>query len=217
MYVCVCAWSHFLLHCTSKLICVCCLVDTFKTPAPGTYSPEKVHPQGEKHAPAYSMGSRTRYRKRKNISSLINRFRWIHMLATQQFEKKNWPKIPLQSITAQYVLYNFVFSFYQVTPLLPQAPILYQGWLAQRFQTRCHLHLTLWLPDPTLEDFLKIWLRHLAPAGITQHTQISSRGEHPTTQCLEEVSCLEVGWTALDSYPRVRWLSKKCKTLFHFM
>jgi len=37
---------------------------TFKTPAPGAYSPEKVHPQGERHAPAYSMGSRSRYRKR---------------------------------------------------------------------------------------------------------------------------------------------------------
>lgn len=38
---------------------------TFKTPAPGAYSPEKVHPQGERHAPVYSMGNRTRYRKRK--------------------------------------------------------------------------------------------------------------------------------------------------------
>ena len=40
-------------------------LDTFKTPSPGAYSPEKVHPQGERHAPAYSMGSRTRYRKSK--------------------------------------------------------------------------------------------------------------------------------------------------------
>ena len=46
----------FLLH----------LPDLFKTPGPGTYRNEKVHPQGEKHAPAYSMGSRTRYRKRKS-------------------------------------------------------------------------------------------------------------------------------------------------------
>ena len=36
-----------------------------QTPAPGAYSPEKVHPQGERHAPAYSMAMRTRYRKRK--------------------------------------------------------------------------------------------------------------------------------------------------------
>jgi len=48
---------------------------TFKTPAPGAYSPEKVHPQGERHAPAYSMGSRSRYRKRKYAhfySALLN-------------------------------------------------------------------------------------------------------------------------------------------------
>lgn len=38
--------------------------NTFRTPAPGTYSPEKVHPQGERHAPVYSMAARTRYRKR---------------------------------------------------------------------------------------------------------------------------------------------------------
>lgn len=38
--------------------------NTFKTPAPGTYSPEKVHPQGERHAPVHSMGARTKYRKR---------------------------------------------------------------------------------------------------------------------------------------------------------
>ena len=36
----------------------------FKTPSPGTYSPEKVHPQGERYAPAYSVGARSRYRKR---------------------------------------------------------------------------------------------------------------------------------------------------------
>ena len=45
------------------------LKETFKTPAPGAYSPEKVHPQGERHAPAYSMAARTRFRKRKLIST----------------------------------------------------------------------------------------------------------------------------------------------------
>jgi hypothetical protein len=44
-------------------------LDTFKTPAPGTYSPEKVHPQGERHAPVYSMGHRTRYRKQDTVPS----------------------------------------------------------------------------------------------------------------------------------------------------
>lgn len=42
---------------------------TMKTPCPGAYSPEKVHPQGERHAPAYSMAMRTRYRKRDTTPS----------------------------------------------------------------------------------------------------------------------------------------------------
>lgn len=41
-------------------------LDSFKTPSPGRYSPEKVHPQGERHAPCYSMGARTRFRRRDN-------------------------------------------------------------------------------------------------------------------------------------------------------
>lgn len=44
-------------------------LDSFNTPAPGTYSPEQVHPQGERHAPAHSMGSRTRYRQHDNVPS----------------------------------------------------------------------------------------------------------------------------------------------------
>ena len=35
----------------------------FKTPSPGAYYPEAVHPQGERHAPRYSIGFRSRYRK----------------------------------------------------------------------------------------------------------------------------------------------------------
>jgi hypothetical protein len=35
----------------------------FKTPGPGSYKPEQAHPQGERHAPKYSMASRTRYRR----------------------------------------------------------------------------------------------------------------------------------------------------------
>lgn len=37
--------------------------NVFKTPGPGKYQNEKVHPQGERHAPKHSMGSRTRYRQ----------------------------------------------------------------------------------------------------------------------------------------------------------
>jgi len=35
----------------------------FKTPGPGRYENQKCFPQGEKHSPKYSMGSRTKYRK----------------------------------------------------------------------------------------------------------------------------------------------------------
>lgn len=41
------------------------LTEVFKTPSPGAYYPEKVHPQGEKHAPAYSMSARTKNPKSK--------------------------------------------------------------------------------------------------------------------------------------------------------
>ena len=43
------------------------MAEVFKTPSPGAYYPEKVHPQGEKHAPAYSMSARTRNPKSKCI------------------------------------------------------------------------------------------------------------------------------------------------------
>ena len=57
------------LHSLTSFLCSLSLV-SFKTPAPGAYSPEKVHPQGERYAPAWSCGSRTRYRKRKETMRL---------------------------------------------------------------------------------------------------------------------------------------------------
>nr|XP_009858590.1 outer dense fiber protein 3-like [Ciona intestinalis] len=38
--------------------------NVFRPPGPGTYDNHRVFPQGERAAPAYSMGGRTRYRKR---------------------------------------------------------------------------------------------------------------------------------------------------------
>jgi len=35
----------------------------FKTPGPGRYNNQTCHPQGERHAPKHSMGSRTKYRR----------------------------------------------------------------------------------------------------------------------------------------------------------
>ncbi len=43
---------------------------TFKTPSPGAYRPELAHPPGEKHAPIYSMGSRSRYRKSMTLPAV---------------------------------------------------------------------------------------------------------------------------------------------------
>ena len=48
-----------------------CRAGLVQTPAPGAYSPEKVHPQGERHAPAYSMAMRTRYRKRMLLFTFL--------------------------------------------------------------------------------------------------------------------------------------------------
>jgi len=42
-------------------------LSTFKTPAPSQYTHEKVHPPNEAHAPVYSMGSRTRFRKKDTV------------------------------------------------------------------------------------------------------------------------------------------------------
>ena len=60
---------HAHLAKSTSIIPIINSLDCFKTPAPGTYSPEKVHPQGERHAPVYSMGQRSRYRKQDTVPS----------------------------------------------------------------------------------------------------------------------------------------------------
>lgn len=49
---------HFSLYSRHKEL------ERFNTPGPGSYVPEKRPPPNEKHAPAFTMGGRTRYRKR---------------------------------------------------------------------------------------------------------------------------------------------------------
>ncbi|XP_071964643.1 ciliary microtubule associated protein 1A-like [Antedon mediterranea] len=46
--------------------------NTFITPSPYAYSPQKCHPQGEKYAPVFSMAARTRYRKRDQCPAANN-------------------------------------------------------------------------------------------------------------------------------------------------
>ncbi|XP_065906296.1 ciliary microtubule associated protein 1A-like [Dysidea avara] len=60
----------------------------FKNPAPGQYSPEKAHPQGEAHAPCYSMSSRTRYRKRDSNPS-ANSYNLPQLLGSKVPNKKS--------------------------------------------------------------------------------------------------------------------------------
>lgn len=48
-----------------------CYPEVFKTPAPGAYYPEQVHPQGEIHAPAYSMSARTKNSRSELCTNII--------------------------------------------------------------------------------------------------------------------------------------------------
>lgn len=66
--------------------------NTFVTPSPYAYSPEKVHPQGERHAPAYSMGARTRFRKRDQ-SPASNSYTLPKLIG---------PKVPNKKSSASY-------------------------------------------------------------------------------------------------------------------
>jgi len=64
--------------------------NTFVTPSPYAYSPEKVHPQGERHAPNYSMRARTRYRKRDQQPA-SNKYTLPVLLGSKVPNKKSYP------------------------------------------------------------------------------------------------------------------------------
>ena len=59
---------------------------SFLTPSPGAYKPERVHPQGERHAPVFSMATRTRIRKRDQ-NPAPNRYVLPKMLGSFQPNK----------------------------------------------------------------------------------------------------------------------------------
>lgn len=67
-----------------------CFSASFKTPSPGAYSPEKVHPQGERYAPSYSMSTRTRQRKRDNNPAPA-RYSLPPLLGSKQPNKLSYP------------------------------------------------------------------------------------------------------------------------------
>lgn len=62
------------------------MTDIFKPPGPGTYDNHKVHPQGERHAPKYSMGARTRFRKR-DANPAANHYSLPHLVGPKIINK----------------------------------------------------------------------------------------------------------------------------------
>lgn len=62
----------------------------FSTPSPYAYSPEKCHPQGEKHAPVYSMGSRTKLRKQDQIPA-ANSYNLPSTIGSKTVNKRSLP------------------------------------------------------------------------------------------------------------------------------
>jgi len=62
----------------------------FKPPGPGTYDNHKVFPQGERKAPVYSMGGRTRYRK-KDSNPAANAYSLPHLIGPKLINKRGNP------------------------------------------------------------------------------------------------------------------------------
>ena len=62
----------------------------FQTPAPGTYKTEVVHPQGERHAPSYTMGARLPIR-RGDSNPAANRYALPPLLGSNQINKRSAP------------------------------------------------------------------------------------------------------------------------------
>ena len=100
----------------------------FKTPSPGTYTPEKVHPQGERHAPIFSMGTRTRRRKLDH-NPAPNRYTLPKMLGSaqpnrvsQQAEKQPRLSVP-DSVTCGRLLLKFANSEYGNPEFVDLSPV----------------------------------------------------------------------------------------------
>lgn len=77
--------------------------DTFKVPSPGLYSPEKVHPQGERHAPQYSISARTKMR-RIDPNPAPNQYTLPPIIGSKQPNKPAAPAYVMTSRTE--VLYS---------------------------------------------------------------------------------------------------------------
>jgi len=73
-------------------------LDIFKSPGPGTYDNHKVHPQGQRRAPAYSMSQRTKYRKEDSVPA-ANAYNVPHLIGPKLANKKSNPSYSMTART----------------------------------------------------------------------------------------------------------------------
>jgi len=99
----------------------------FNTPSAGAYSPEKVHPQGERHAPVFSMSTRTRLRKRDQ-NPAPNRYLLPKMLGSNQPNKSSYPSY---SMSGRYKVGSYAEDLAQ-TP----GPGQYNAIIPDRIRTQ---------------------------------------------------------------------------------
>lgn len=94
--------------------------DTFKVPSPGLYSPEKVHPQGERHAPQYSISARTKMR-RIDPNPAPNQYTLPPIIGSKQPNKPAAPAYVMTNRTEVlysdqkcliYMMYNCFLLYY---------------------------------------------------------------------------------------------------------
>lgn len=87
--------------------------DTFKVPSPGLYSPEKVHPQGERHAPQYSISARTKMR-RIDQNPAPNKYTLPPIIGNKQPNKMAAPVYVMTSRREVGALYLYQFCWFKV-------------------------------------------------------------------------------------------------------
>lgn len=119
--------------------------DTFKVPSPGLYSPEKVHPQGERHAPQYSISARTKMR-RIDPNPAPNQYTLPPIIGSKQPNKPAAPAYVMTSRTE--VLYSdqkcllLIQYLYFFLYIWSYINILYMSYWKEIYEI---LQLRLWI------------------------------------------------------------------------
>lgn len=73
-------------------------LDSFRTPGPGTYKPELIHPPNERRAPKYSLSARTRLRK-LDSNPAPNTYRLPSAIGSRVPDRRSCPSYSLRSRT----------------------------------------------------------------------------------------------------------------------